>query len=323
MLFTDAHIVIAADLARIESEIPAVATTEEINTSDLIALTESEFAQYLVNKMQSYSGYVGPYSLPYGSSIAVTGMLGQASNRGRNTLSQVVVSDSEYSVLWSPLKTLLVYECVANFYRAASSRRDKDRYEEKRDDYRKEIQNKYRPRFVKHGVGIVYRPFYCPGSLLEVGAGTWSAATSLSTVSMGPTDGSTPKLDIVVSWIDSSLYLSAANKQNGESGPSPIATVSVLSGDQAVVSIANLVAPNGSARASALGNLLVNPLNATGWNVYAGPHGGTLTRQNASPIPYATKTYTLAITPSTTGEVVGTGQNADYTVPLPDIAMRG
>lgn len=323
MLYTDAHIVTAADLARIESEIPDVATTETINVSDLIALTEGEFAQYLVNKMQSYSGYVPPYSLPYSSSVAITGMLTQASNRGRNTLSQVVVSDSEYPSIWSPLKTLLVYECVVNFYRQASSRRDKDRYEEKRDDYRKEIQNKYRPRFVKHGVGIVQHPFYCPGSLLEAGAGTWSAATNLSTLSGGPTDNTTPKYDIVVTWVDSSVYVSPANKQNGESGPSAIATISVLGGDQAIVSIANLVAPNGAARASALGNLLVAPMNTTGWNVYAGPHGGTLTRQNASVLPYATKTYQLAVTLLTSGEAVGVGQNANYTVPLPDIAMRG
>lgn len=318
MLFTDAHIVTAADLAKLESEITNIATVDVINVADVIQTAEDEFAQWLLMRMQSYSGeQVGPLAL----TGSLPGLYQQSTNRPRASLSQVVVTNSEYPSIWSPLKTLVAYECMAAFYREASSRRENDRFEEKREDFRSEVQKKYRHRFINAGVGLVSKPFYCPGSLLEAGAGTWSAAGNLSTV--GSIAVSTPTFDVVITWIDSAFYQSAADKRNGESGPSAIATIAVDPTDQIRVSIANLVAPNGQARPSAQATIIVPPMNATGWNVYAGLHGGTLTRQNASVIPYATKTFDLQTTLLTTGEIVGYGQNAEYYLPLPNIAMRG
>lgn len=320
MLFTDEVFVTQADLLKIESEITTVATTEVIDIDDVIQSTYEEFGDWIMSKMQAMTGYP-PFNVPLSASVAFSSLINQASNRTRVTLSQIVVNDGQYLRKNSPLKTLVIYQCLENFYRQASRRREVDRFEEKRDDYADEIRRKYMPRFRNNGLPIVNRPFFSPGSLLEDGSGSWGDA-NLTALSGTPGTGSDPHYDVVITWVDSSVYISAANPVQGESGPSGLATIQLTAGDRAIVDITHLTAPNGTFRASALANVPIKPMTTTGWNVYAGPVGGTLTLQNASPVPYATKTLTLAVSLLTSGQPVGSGQHADQSLPIEDMFDR-
>lgn len=321
MLFTDGPVITQADLVRLESEIPDVATTEQIDLDDHIVNCTEEFAEWLMLKMQAFSGYLPPFNVPLTPAIALTSLITQASNRGQISLTQVMVTSPEYPAMTSQLKRLLMYETVAKFYRQASRRKDKDRFEEKWRDYNAEVEDRYRPRFKGAGCPIVYKPFPRPGAELEPGAGIWSE-TNVTVLSGTPGTGSDPSYNVCVTWVDASVYRSAAVPNQGESGPSEPESIQVAGADQIVVSIAGLVAPDGTFRPSSLANVPVTPLNATGWNIYAGAASQPMRLQTPSPVPYGTKTFTLPITLDTSTAQAGFGQHADLVIPIQDRFSR-
>lgn len=321
MLYTDAPFITEADLIRIESEIPDVATVSDIDIEDHLQLCIDEFGDWLQAQQITFSGYIPPFNVPSTASYALVNTLTQASNRTRVSLSQILSTDGDYPGKWSPIKRTGVYQAVAKFYRQASSRKEVDRYEKKWELYRKEVAQVYMPRLKSRGVPIVNRPLAAPAAYQEVGSGTFgdSNLTRLNAIDVVTDD---PTVEIVVTWIDNKFYTSPTQNQNAESGPGPIASLQLHTGDFAVVDISTLVAPNGQYRPSAIANIPIVPLNASGWNVYASIGDGPFFLQNASPIDYGTKTF--AVNPLlTTGFQLTSGQYADLWIPIPDLSFRG
>lgn len=321
MLYTDAPFITEDDLIKIESEIPNVAQVSDIDLDDHIQLCIDEFGDWLQAQQVTFSGYIPPFNVPSTASYALVNTLTQASNRTRVSLSQILSTDGDYPGKWSPVKRAAVYQAVAKFYRQASSRKEVDRYEKKWELYRKELAQVYMPRLKMRGVPIVNRPMAAPAAYQEVGSGTFgdSNLTSLNSISVLTGD---PHIEIVVTWIDGRYYTSPTQNMNAESGPGPIATIQLHAGDFAVVDISTLNAPNGQYRPSAIANIPIVPLNASGWNVYASIAGGPFFLQNATPIDYATKTFT--VNPLvTTGSQLSSGQYADLWIPIPDLYFRG
>ena len=64
------------------------------------------------------------------------------------------------------------------------------------------------------------------------------------------------------------------------------------------------------------------PGNATGWNIYVGDSGDTMTQQNGSPIP-AGQSWTQPNTTATSGKAPSTGQKPNYTCCAARIIQRG
>ncbi len=321
MLYTDAPFITQADLALIESEIPDVAGVADIDLDTHIQLCIDEFADWLQAKQVTFSGYIPPFNVPSTASYALVNTLTQASNRTRVALSQILTTDGDYPGRWSAVKRTAVYETVMKFYRQASSRKEVDRYEKKLDLYRKELRTVYFPRLKARGVPIVNRPMAAPAAYQEFQAGTFDDTnlTRLNNISVVTDD---PTVEVVVTWIDNRYYTSFRVNANAESGPGPIASLQLHSGDFAVVDISTLNAPNGMYRPSAIANIPIVPLNASGWNVYASIGGGPFILQNSSPIDYATKSFT--VNPLlTTGFQLTNGQYADLSIPLPDLSFRG
>lgn len=322
MLYTDAPFITQADLTSIESEIPTVAEAASIDLDAHIQLATDEFSDWLQAQNITFSGYIPPFNTPASPSYALVNLLTQASNRCRMSLSQIVVTDGEYPGKWSVLKRLGVYTAVAKFYRQAASRKEVDRYEKKFESYTNEVARVYKPMFKRRGVPIVNRPMAAPGAYQETNPGTWGDS-NLSRLLGTTTVSDDPIVEVVVSWVDGSLYKSRSANLNGEGAASAIASIVMHAGDSVVVDISTLIGPNGQFGPQSLGNMPVTPLTATGWNVYASVDDGPFHQQNASPIDYATKTFTLASTPLSTGNKLTNGQWPDMWIPMPDLIYRG
>lgn len=321
MLYTDAPFIVEADLVRIESEIPNVATTADIDIDDHIQLCIDEFSDWLQAQQITFSGYIPPFNVPSTASYALVNTLTQASNRTRVSLSQILATDGDYPGKWSIVKRAAVYQTVQKFYRQAASRKEVDRYEKKFDMYRDEVNRVYMPRLKARGIPIVNRPMPAPAAYQELNTGTWGDSNLSRLNSIGIVSGD-PEVEVVVTWVDSQFYTSSALNMNGEGGSSPIATIQLHTGDFAVVDISTLNGPNGQYRPSAIANVPITPMTATGWNVYASVANGPFILQNAAPVPYATKTFT--INPLlTTGFPLTNGQYADMWIPIPDLVFRG
>lgn len=119
----------------------------------------------------------------------------------------------------------------------------------------------------------------------------------------GTNANATTLYDVAVTWVEQTRYLSPKTKGNSESAPSARATgISVTTANVLHVDISVLNPPNGlNPLNSALGQGLVIPGIASGWNVYVGAQGGTLFLQNATPIAIGTTGYTLAGAPVLSG----------------------
>lgn len=322
MIYTDAPFITQDDLIRIESEIPTVADGAEIDLDDHIQLATDEFSDYLQAMNVSFSGYIPPFNTPASPSYALVNLITQASNRSRISLSQVVVTDGEYPGKWSVMKRLAVYTAVAKFYRQAASRKETDRYEKKFESYTNEVNRVYKPMFKRRGVPIVNRPMAAPGAYQETNPGSWGDG-NLSRLLGAGTVSDDPVVEVVVSWIDGSFYKSRSVNLNGEGAASAIASIVMHAGDSVVVDISTLNGPDGQFGPQSLGNMPVTPMTATGWNVYASVADGPFYQQNATPIPYATKAFTLASTPVSTGNKLTSGQWPDMWIPMPDLCARG
>jgi len=98
----------------------------------------------------------------------------------------------------------------------------------------------------------------------------------------------------------------------------------VVSGNVIQVSISNLNAPNGLSPINVgLGQGLIIPGSASGWNIYAGSQGGPLYLQNSTPIPILTTSYTFAGPPVLAGYVPDSGQYCEAKMTMQLMVMRG
>jgi hypothetical protein len=314
-LLTDSDISSLDDLLAIDGEIGDVGATENITITGqggIIRQSWSECKNELLESQQQYSvGYWGPWDL-----LSV----GNSFSAAPRILASQIVTGTQYSADTSWVKTWMAYRALLLFYSSAANRKAKDRYQLKADKYAK-CSNRHWCTVVSNGLPIAFQPLECPGAIHGYSAGIWSAS-GLSAVSGGA--GAGGMVDVALTYVDQSKYVSSIAKNNAESGPSAIADINLGASQFLQVSIAALSPPS-TARMMNLGRAdgVVTSLLATGWNIYAGPSGGVLTLQNVAPIPIGTATYTFTAQIGNTGPVVAQGQYADRNLPLTKQFNRG
>lgn len=324
-LFLDANFVSSADLIRLDPEVTKVAQAEQIqiDTTDGIAAQAcDEVGQKILSENQAFTGFLPPFAQPYTQTAAVINLVGPSVNRARIPLSQIVVS-SPLDATLSGLKRYAVYSALVLFYRAAFYKKVNDRYDNKRKMYEEEIRKKYWPRFYNQGCPIVNRPLAAPGALHEFQAGVWDASR-LSLVA--GTNPATANYDVAITWVDQSKYVSPSVKGNAESGASALLSAfQITAANVLQVDITPLNPPNGQAPVNVmLGQGLIVPGNATGWNLYVGASGaGTLFLQNAAPIPVATKQYIMLGAPVLSGAILDAGQWPESYLTMQRTLFRG
>ncbi len=304
MLFTDGIFYSADDLLKIDSEIQDIASTASptIDLNAVLADAQMEVGDYLLSLNIRYtSGWGYSYSgSAYGPLI---GLFSNATNTPQLSLSQVVVTNAEYPTMPTALKRYTMYVALANFYRDASRRKKADdRLAEKRDEYQLELKNKYEPRMRKAGIPVVQVPMPRPGALFLPAAGLWNEDNV--TAVDGGSSSVDASYDVAITWVNPTVG------SNNESAPTDRIEFDVPSGSMIRLDITRLRPPDGTYPAASLATYPVTPMVATAWNVYIGPRGGMLTRQNTDPIALSIKQYTVDI-PTTTGPAVGIGQFAE------------
>jgi hypothetical protein len=324
-LFTDGAFVTLADLSKIESEIPDVATTEGINADAAISQATQEFIQWATSVSSHILGRNVMSNPAYVPPVTVSQLVTPSTNRPQWTWNQVVTHDPLYGeaaagiddgYYWSDLKRLVVYESVVQFYREASSRKDVDRFEEKWLAYRREVRDKYRPRFTKRGLPIVNTPLPCPGARGVPGSRTQTASGLIGWSATMANAGGTlaAPVEVILTWVGAN-YQGPTAKLQAESGPSASVTTADPGGatGRVTIDISGLQAPNGVTPAAFLSAVMVPTQKATGWNVYArlSGQGAPFVLQNLTPIPVATLTWNLDSL-RLTGPWLDGGQYPDY-----------
>jgi hypothetical protein len=322
MLFTDNDVCSAADLLLVDSEVNAVASmTKPAITVDgsgsICEMNWAECQHKILAAMQSYVSYPAQTGMPATHIAAVTNVGVPARTQPRVRLNQIVTSDPNYGVSQSAIKTWMVYSALAMFFRDASSRLGKDRFEEKYNRYSAEAQTKWR-QLRNSGLPMIYNPLEAPGAKHAFAAGSWSTA-NVSSVSGGSGAGGT--FQVAVTYYDASKYTSEAVNGNAESGPSTIVSQVVTASHAVKVDITSLNPPTGVMDPVGLSQGLMTPLNATHWNIFCGASSGPLYYQAS--VPIATKTYTLAGDPVLSGSVLGQGQYPSLNLVMSRIVMRG
>jgi len=314
-LYTDSDVITPELLTNLDSEITSVASVQSIDVSGICHQAWDECADALFERMDSFGGYV---NLLAGAGIQMATLLtnyGMGVSRSRFFLGQVIVTDPSANRL-PPLARWMVYRALVLFYRDASARLGKDRYESKLQRFQAD-ERCHAASLWRKGLPIVLQPLPCPGALHEFNAGTWDAS-NLSAVS----GGSSPQAlyDIAITWVDQTRYVSPVSKQNCESGPSAVLTFTLPLNELIEVSIASLNPPNGKPYGSStFADGVLSPLIASGWNVYAAPTGGTPMLQNATPVPIATPTFTFFPAP---GAALDPGQLPDANYAFENVLQR-
>lgn len=323
MIFTDADFVTQADLASLDFELPKVAQAEQITVEAICTQACQEIGNRILTKMAGFAGTLPPFVAPYSQTAAALNLVGPSVQRPRVSLSQIVTNSTfAGTASWAPIKRAAAYKTLEMFYRNAFYRKMNDRYEKRMLLFAKELRLQHWPAFFNQGCPTVNQPMVAPGAIYEPGVGVWSAS-NLTTVA-GTNGNASTAYDVAVTWLDSRYYASPLAKGNSESAPSATASVTVATANVIRASIAGLTAPNGTTPPTIpQGQGLFTPLIASHWNVYVGVSGGTLYLQNASPIAYATKTYTLAGAPVLSGNAADQGQVATSNQTMQNLMFRG
>jgi hypothetical protein len=274
LLYTDNDVVTSANLLAIDPEVASVATAEEIvidGDGGVIREAWNESADRLLAAVERFTSCLGVSTNIDIARVSVGDPLGRT----------------------SPLRRWLICRALVAFYRAASSRREHDRYDKKRERFEREAKTAWLN--ISPGLPLVFDPFPCPGALYSTPyAGSWGDANVVPIA--GGTMPTQTALDLAITWRDA---------QGVESGPSSIVTSLVPAGMVLTVDVLSLNPPT----------------RATGWNVYAGAAGGLLTKQAEMTFP-ATY-YALPNTPDTTGSVMRYGQEPDTWLDMQPRLSRG
>ena len=318
MLWTDSTFITIADLTRLDSEVTEVASSNEITLSGddgIIRGTIEESAIELQKLLTAFGGYLGSGDLSANHLAAVMNVGSMNSIRQKALLQQVVVSgDAPNS--WNHVKQWAVFWCLQLVYRNAFNRSVKDRYEGKMRYYASELRRRVTPSLHGLGIPIVLRPLPVPGARFERDSGTWDSDNVTQAAGPGVASGA---LSVAVTYVDmttSSLYVSPVSRGNAESNPSERIAVTLVSGNVISVDITSLVPPTSVQHPSQLLIHVISPLTATHWNVYVGTSTGLLYLQNPTPIPIATKAYTLTGDWVSNTATSGEGQYSDRRLSL-------
>lgn len=317
MLFTDSDLITAASLVALDSEVTAAGVVEGVTMADSIRAAWEECAHEITAKMQSYGG--GTFSsLGVGTAhIAAVmntgaGIGGTSISQPRARLSNVCTAAGQYPNSTPQILRWVQYNALYLFFRDASNRvvtqqKQADRYGQKKDQYNAERSIAWN-RLEANGLPAVYAPLACPGALHEPNQGTWAAANIVSGVGASPF----ASMDIQITWTGAA-YLSATQNGNAESAGSTKLTTTIGTANSTTVDITSLVPAAGTYATQGYADGLTSGMAATGWNVYTANTGSPLRLQNSTPIPIATKTFTLPGS-FVAGAYLGDGQWPDRNI---------
>lgn len=312
------------DLLRLDSEVTVVATSEGITLvgdNGVLRGAVEEAANEMMKLVISFGGYLNSGDLSANHMAAVLNVGVGNSVRQKIGLQQVVVS-GDVPGQWNWIKQWVVFWSLKTFYRDAFARLGGDRYKNKMDFYKEELQRRITPNLWALGVPMVIRPIARPAAKFERSTGTWDS-TNVSLVAGSGT--ATTAFDVVVTYVDMSqpnFYASAAKPGNCESENSDVVTVTPTAAQVIQVDINSLNPPTGAQHPSQIMVVVVSPLKATHWNVYCGLSSGVMYLQNSVPIPIATKTFTFPGNPILSGFQSGNGQYPDRRLSLVPTRQR-
>lgn len=298
MLWVDDDFVKVDDLLSIEPELSEIAKTEQLTLEGDNGLLRraKEDAQTHLAQFMSLS------NLSF-SDLTLRNVVTPSYNINRTYagFAQLVVSGDTGSH-WNPLKQWAVDRALLRIYRAAINR-NTDRYQERYDAVQERLTVESWPKFKRFGLPIVMNPLVAPGAIMERAGEFGSSNISLT----GGSGTSVDEVDVAIAW---------TAEDGDESYRSRLATISLVNGQVLQVNINGLTPPNGVQPKHTEAYCRYTPKAAAGWNVYVGKRNGKLYRQNGSPIPVATSTYTLSGNPVYSGTEAGLGQVPDINLEI-------
>ena len=307
MLWVDDDFVTVLDLISIDPESIEIAATENIildGDNGVIRRAKEECSGTLARYLNLGSLSSGDLILR-DVNLFISGLGLQYSYAA---LTQLVVSGESLSH-WSPLKGWVVAKALMGLYRAAINRpQGKDRYEARFNQTEALLEEIYWPNFKLKGVPICLNPLWAPGAIMER-AGSFTDGNVILVTGAGGTQDQVG-YEVCVTWV-AEKYISPTDKHNGESFHSRPVGITVTTGRVIQVTIVGLTAPNGTQPDWNKAMSRYTPGKADRWNMYVGVPGGPYYRQNATPIPLVTTTYTLAGNPVLSGEQSDQGQFED------------
>jgi hypothetical protein len=290
MLFTDRDLITFEDVLTIDPDVAEVASAEAeaiptAGDESFVHQAVEECANTLLAEMQNVDYN---YGLNQRSFFA----WGDSTPAPRIRIGQVV-TDSDTTTYWSPLKRYVAYLALRNFYQIACNRKIGDKYDEKVKQVEKDLKGKYWSAVKAAGLPVCFSPLPCPGAKYEIGQGVWSDA-NVTQVSGSTATGA--DWDVAVTWLKPGSV---------ESAPSETITVATQADHQLVVDISSLVVPEG----------------VTVWKIFAGVSGSTMYFQAS--LPVGTTSYTFTADPIATGTPVGRGQSRDTSLVFINLFSRG
>lgn len=301
-LFTDGNFVTQADLASIDAEAFAVADAHDMLLPDLITRTIGEAVLEITSRVQSSGGIYASSGISSHHLAAVLNTGGSGSiNLPYFRMSNVVVS-SPYRGLQSIVKRWVEFKVLVNLYRSALNRTVNDRFQSKYQQFSADADVAWN-KIQDCGIPVVRSPLPCPGATMEPNTGSWSVSQTAGA-------GTSGTYFVVITYTGAA-YVSASEKGNAESGPSVGLSLATTGTNVLVIDITNLNPPTGMPASLGTADGITTYMPATGWNVYVGSVDTELRLQNSTPIPIATKTYTLAAAPTTSGALLEDGQYPD------------
>ncbi len=323
-LFTDSDVSSSLTLQRLDSEILTVAASVKPpilidGPGGICEAGWQECGRKILQAMQSYVSYPAQTGMPATHIAAVVNVGVPARTQSRVRLNQIIATEPTYAAMDSQIERWVQYYALYLFYRDASGRLGKDRFEDKMVRYDQEATKAW-ARLRTEGLPMIYRPLEAPGAKHGFGAGKWGLS-NVSTVTGGSNSAQQPGF-VAITYYDSSLYVSQTNNGNAESGPSALVPYQIDVDQLLHVDITSLNPPTGMADPVGLSQGTVSPLNATHWNLWAGTSSDTLFLQQEG-IPIATRSFTLSGDPVATGPTMGRGQFASLNQVFLNLVNRG
>jgi hypothetical protein len=307
MLWVDRSPITAGTLQDIDPEITKVARASQLDLpgdGGVIQQAMQEAAIELLVALRTFDMYYGAGDLS-GPHLAAVYNTGGGSPGVRAGLRQIIV-DHAVPKMRSNVELWLQARTLAYFYLLATNRGGPDRYEDKYKEWQRVSWARFDALSVL-GVPVVSAPLPCPGAEMELDPGAWSAAAVI-----GAGNAGTHVLAVTYVGVGAS---------NNESAPSTPLTVITDPAEVVQVDIAGLTPRTEPIMTSFSGDPVAQQVS--GWNVYAGPTDEELRLQNATPIAFATKTFTFPADPVTTGRQLGRGQLPTRMLLLQRMMARG
>jgi len=335
MLWTDADFVSVADLASVDTDIQEVATAQTITLTGPTGVIRNGIMQagrILEGALVSFATYIASNDLSSNHLGAVFYTGSQPNQRRRSTLEQICINGRAPGYQ-SDLMAWVVNQCIIEFYVNASNRAQDDRFSNKLDSYRERDKNQMWPLLKKTGCPLVYTPMPVPAAAQALNPGFWEASLVDGAGTLDSVD-----VDVAISYVDQRKYISQRARQQGESDLAARQTLTMVTDKVISIDISQLNPPNAAVQAELIARGFPVPGVASGWNIWAGPAGGSkMYLQNATPLPITltpvgigylpvlggTTSFTFSADPVFSGYVALPGQYPDQFLSMQDMLQRG